>query len=124
VRCFDGSGIVRENAAGDVLASLTTMVWNAPSKSWTGGATMADASLNRRMTVRLGDTVAFAQIGTVGLDEQIELEALRLSGCRRRRRRRPCSAARRRSRSGSGSSPRRSPSSCRRFRRVPSTCSM
>ena len=67
-------------AAGDVLASLTTMVWNAPSKSWTGGATMADASLNRRMTVRLGDAVAFAQIGIVGLDGQIELEALRLYG--------------------------------------------
>ena len=56
------------------------MVWNAPSKSWTGGATMADASLNRRMTVRLGDAVAFAQIGIVGLDGQIELEALRLYG--------------------------------------------
>src|SRR3954470_8309875 len=54
------------------------MVWNAPSKSWTGGATMADASLNRRMTVRLADGVAFAQIGIVGLDGQIELEALRL----------------------------------------------
>ena len=80
VRCFGGDGIVRENVAGDVLASLTTMVWNAPSKSWTGGATMADASLNRRMTVRLGDAVAFAQIGIVGLDGQIELEALRLYG--------------------------------------------
>jgi hypothetical protein len=63
-----------------VLASLTTMVWNAPSKSWTGGATMADASLNRRMTVRLGDAVAFARIGIVGLDGPIELEALRLYG--------------------------------------------
>jgi hypothetical protein len=73
-----GNGTVRENAAGDVLASLTTMVWNAPSKSWTGGATMADASLNRRMTVRLGDAVAFAQVGIVGLDGQIELEALGL----------------------------------------------
>ena len=41
---------------------------------------MADASLNRRMTVRLGDAVAFAQIGIVGLDGQIELEALRLCG--------------------------------------------
>ena len=80
VRCFGGDGIVRENAAGDVLASFTTMLWNAPSKSWTGGATMADASLNRRMTVRLGDPVAFAQIGIVGLDGQIELEALRLYG--------------------------------------------
>jgi hypothetical protein len=46
--------------AGDVLASLATMVWNAPSKSWIGGATMADSSLNRRMTVRLGAAVAFA----------------------------------------------------------------
>jgi hypothetical protein len=66
--------------AGDLLASLTTMVWNGPSKSWTGGATMADALLNRRMTVRLGDAVASAQIGVVGLAGQIELEALRLYG--------------------------------------------
>ncbi|HYI81936.1 MAG TPA: hypothetical protein VEX11_01850, partial [Acetobacteraceae bacterium] len=44
VRCF-GDGLVRENAAGDVLASLTTLAWNAPSKSWTGAATMADSSL-------------------------------------------------------------------------------
>ena len=80
VRCFSGDGTVRENVAGDVLASLTTMLWQAPSKSWTGGATMADTSLNRRMTVRLGDAVAFAQIGIVGLDGQIELEALRLYG--------------------------------------------
>jgi hypothetical protein len=80
VRCFGADGTVRENAGGDVLASLTTMLWNAPSKSWTGGATMADASLNRRMTVRLGDAVAFAQVGIVGLDGQIELEALRLYG--------------------------------------------
>jgi hypothetical protein len=56
------------------------MLWNAPSKSWTGGATMADSSLNRRMTVRLADGVAFAHIGIVGLDGQIELEALRLYG--------------------------------------------
>jgi len=39
---------------------------------------MADSSLNRRMTVRLGDAVA--QIGIVGLDGQIELQALRLHG--------------------------------------------
>jgi hypothetical protein len=78
VRCFGGDGAVRENVAGDVLASLTTMLWNTPSKSWTGGATMSDASLNRRMTVRLGGAVALAQIGVVGLDGHIELEALRL----------------------------------------------
>ena len=80
VRCFDAAMNVRENLAGDVLASLTTMQWNAPSKAWTGGATMADSSLNRRMTVRLGPGVAFAQIGVVGLDGAIELEALRLYG--------------------------------------------
>ena len=41
---------------------------------------VADASLNRRMTVRLGNAVAFAQIGIVGLDRQTEREALRLYG--------------------------------------------
>jgi hypothetical protein len=41
---------------------------------------MADASLNRRMTVRLGDAAAFAQFGIVGFDGQVELEALRLFG--------------------------------------------
>ena len=80
VRCFDAAMTVRENIAGDVLASLTTMQWNSPSKAWTGGAVMADASLNRRMTVRLGPSVAYAQIGIVGFDGQIELEALRLFG--------------------------------------------
>jgi hypothetical protein len=45
---------MRENAARDMPASLTTMQRNVPSKSWTGGATMADSSLNRRMTVQLG----------------------------------------------------------------------
>jgi hypothetical protein len=63
-----------------VLASLTTPIWNVPSKAWTGGAPMADSSLNRRMTVRLAEAVAFAQIGIVGFDGQIELEALRLYG--------------------------------------------
>ena len=80
VRCFGGDAAVRENAVGDVLALVTTTVWNAPSKSWTGGATMADSSLNRRMTVRLGDAVAVAQVGIVSLDGQIELETLRLDG--------------------------------------------
>jgi hypothetical protein len=80
VRCFDAGMVVREDIAGDVLASLTTMQWNAPSKAWTGGAVMADSSLNRRMTVRLGPGVAFAQIGVVGFDGQIALEALRLYG--------------------------------------------
>ena len=56
---------VRENIAGDVLASLTTMQWNIPSKAWTGGAVMADASLNRRMTVRLAEAVAYAQANAI-----------------------------------------------------------
>jgi hypothetical protein len=80
VRCFDAGMVIRKNIAGDVLASLTTMQWNIPSKAWTGGAVMADASLNRRMTVRLAEAVAFAQIGIVGFDGQVELEALRLYG--------------------------------------------
>jgi hypothetical protein len=80
VRCFNAGMAIRENIVGDVLASLTTPQWNIPSKAWTGGAVMADASLNRRMTVRLGPGVAFAQIGIVGFDGQIELEALRLYG--------------------------------------------
>ena len=41
---------------------------------------MADASLNRRMAVRLRHAVAFDQIGIVGLGGQIELKALRLHG--------------------------------------------
>ena len=41
---------------------------------------MAGASLNRRMTVRFAAPVAFAQIGIVGFDGQIELEAPRLYG--------------------------------------------
>lgn len=80
VRFFGGDGLVGEDTANDVLASLTTMLWNTPPQFWTGGATMANASLNRRMTVRPGNAVAFAQVGVVGLDGQVELEALRPHG--------------------------------------------
>lgn len=80
VRCFDGAGNVRENQPQDVLASGTTMQWDTASKSWQAGAVMQDSSLNRRQTVRLGAGVAFAQIGIIGFDGQIELEALRLYG--------------------------------------------
>jgi hypothetical protein len=41
---------------------------------------MADASLNRRQTIRLGAGVTVAQIGIIGFDRQIELEALWLFG--------------------------------------------
>jgi hypothetical protein len=80
VRCFDAVMAVRESLAGDVLASLTTMQWNSLSKAWTSGAVMADVALNRRMMVRVVDAIAFAQIGVVGFDWPIELEALRLYG--------------------------------------------
>ena len=52
------------------------MQWNAPEKGWNAGAVMADASLNRRQTIRVGAGVAFAQVGIVDFDGQIELEAL------------------------------------------------
>jgi hypothetical protein len=80
VRCFDAAMNIRENITGDVLASITTMLWNIPSKAWTGGAAIVDSWQNRRMTVRRGPGVAFAQIGIVGFDGQIEVEALRLYG--------------------------------------------
>ncbi|MFO0400392.1 MAG: hypothetical protein ACK52P_01650, partial [Alphaproteobacteria bacterium] len=80
LRCFDGAGIVRENIAGDALASGTTLQWAPTSKTWQAGAVMQESDLNRRQTVRFGPEVAFAQIGIIGFDGQIELEALRLYG--------------------------------------------
>ena len=41
---------------------------------------MQDSVPNRRQTVRLGAGVAFAQIGIIGFDGQIELDVLRLYG--------------------------------------------
>ncbi|MFC7478070.1 hypothetical protein ACFQS7_27230 [Dankookia sp. GCM10030260] len=74
--------VVRAFVADDVLTSLATAtpVWNAPSKAWNGGAPMADSSLNRRMTVRFGPGVAFAQIGICGSDGAVEFEVLRCYG--------------------------------------------
>jgi hypothetical protein len=80
LRCFNGAGIVRENIAGDALASGTTLQWAPTSKTWQAGAVMQESDLNRRQTLRLGPEVAFAQIGIIGFDGQIELEALRLYG--------------------------------------------
>ncbi|MFL1463443.1 hypothetical protein ACI6QG_14655 [Roseococcus sp. DSY-14] len=77
-RCFDAAGAIRENQAGDVLASIATMLWSAPGKVWTGGAPMDDANLNRRQTLRFGPSVAFAQLGIVGFDGPVDLQALRL----------------------------------------------
>ncbi|MCA3277508.1 MAG: hypothetical protein ING26_18515 [Roseomonas sp.] len=80
LRCFDAAGVVRENIAGDALASGTTLQWAPTSKTWQAGAVMQESDLNRRQTVRFGTEVAFAQIGIIGFDGQIELEALRLYG--------------------------------------------
>lgn len=41
---------------------------------------MANTSLNRWQTIRVGAGVAFVQIGIVGFDGQIEFEAVRLFG--------------------------------------------
>jgi hypothetical protein len=41
---------------------------------------MDDANFNRRQTIRVGAGVALAQVGIVGFDGQIVLEALRLFG--------------------------------------------
>ena len=43
-------------------------------------ASTADGSLNCRQTIRVGASVAFAQVGIVGFDGQIEIEALRFFG--------------------------------------------
>ncbi|GIX10383.1 hypothetical protein [Elioraea sp.] len=81
VRCFDAAKTILTDADARVLASGTTMGWNSAPKAWIAGAGMANASLNRRQSVRvIGGTVAFAQIGIVGFDGAIELEALRLYG--------------------------------------------
>ena len=80
VRTFDGAGNIRADVAGDVLASLTTMLWNALAKGWSAGAPMDDANLNRRQTIRVGPAVAYAQVGIVGFDGPIDLQALRLYG--------------------------------------------
>jgi hypothetical protein len=79
-RCFDSAGTIRENIAGDVLASITTMVWSAPGKIWTAGAPMDDANLNRRQTLRFGPAVAWAQLGILGFDGPVEVQALRIYG--------------------------------------------
>ena len=64
----------------NVLASITTMQWNGPAKGWNAGAPMDDANLNRRQTIRVGASVAYAQVGVIGLDGLIDLQSLRPYG--------------------------------------------
>ena len=52
------------------------MQGNIPPQAGTGGTGMTDAALNRRMTVRLAEAVAFAQVGVLGFDGTIDLRAL------------------------------------------------
>ena len=78
VRVFDGAGNVREDIAGDVLASITTMQWNGPAKGWNAGAPVGNANFNRRQTIRAGASVAYAQVGVIGFDGLIDLQSLRL----------------------------------------------
>ena len=80
VRVFDGAGNIREDIAGDVLASITTMQWNGPAKGWNAGSPMDDANFNRRQTIRVGASVAYAQVGVIGFDGPIDLQSLRLYG--------------------------------------------
>ncbi len=70
--------LLREDIAGDVLASITTMQWNGPAKGWDAGAPMDDANFNRRRTIRVGASVAYAQLGVIGFDGPIDLQSLRL----------------------------------------------
>jgi hypothetical protein len=42
---------------------ITTMQWNGPAKGWNGCAPMDDANVNRRQSIRVGASVAYAQVG-------------------------------------------------------------
>ncbi|MDN3564611.1 hypothetical protein ACFQY5_17870 [Paeniroseomonas aquatica] len=53
--------------------------WRGPTRRRLS-ALLLPAWLNRRQTIRVGAGVAFAQVGIVGFDGQIEVEALRLFG--------------------------------------------
>jgi len=87
VRVFDGAANVRENIAGDVLASGTTMQWNAPAEGWNAGAVMADASLNRRQTIRVGAGGLLRQWASWASTARSSWRRCGCSDCRRRRRR-------------------------------------
>lgn len=44
------------------------------------GAVMDEANLNRRQTIRVGASVAYAQVVVIGFDGPIDLQSLRLYG--------------------------------------------
>ena len=73
VQMFDGAGNVRADITGDVLASITTMLWNGPAKGWNARAPTNDAKFNRRQTIRVGASVSYAQVGMIGFDGPIDL---------------------------------------------------
>ena len=43
------------------------MVRKGPPEAWTAGATIADASPNRRMNVRLGDAIAYCKFSALAV---------------------------------------------------------
>ena len=53
---------------------------NSLAKDWNAGAPMDDANFNRRQTIRVGASVAYAQVGVIGFDGPIDLQSLRLYG--------------------------------------------
>jgi hypothetical protein len=80
VRVLDRAAKVREGSSGDVLASVTTMQWNAAAKGWNAGAPMDSANFNRRQAIRVGASVAYAQVGVIDFDGPIDLQSLWLYG--------------------------------------------
>jgi hypothetical protein len=76
----------------DRLFERMTTDWRDPSDilaahlfirccaAWNAGAPMDDANFNRRQTIRVGASVAYAQVGVIGFDGPIDLQSLRLYG--------------------------------------------
>lgn len=62
---FDDAGNIREDIAGAMLASITTMPANGLATGWNAGASMDDANFNRRQTIRVGAPVDYAQVGAI-----------------------------------------------------------
>jgi len=79
---FDGAADVRENIAGDVLASGTTIQWNSPAKGWNARASMDDANFNRRKTIQVGASAAYMVLEVIGFSRRIWVDALQGIGGR------------------------------------------
>lgn len=78
VMCFDANMNLLTNAAGTVLASGQSVLWNAAARWWQGAADMEDATLTRLQAIRLSAAVGYAVIGVARIDRDYELRAMRL----------------------------------------------